>query len=780
MVELTSLDQISTLKPGTRQIIIENVDLDDSQLSNIFAQLEQFKHLEWLSIASNRVTTLDIDMSAFKSLVYFDFSSNPITEVPLQTLTTISNLRHVVTSYLSEESEENMAMELENLLSLNGLPLVAAEKANQDVRQLLLSLSSTPVAELDDVELEEKIEADIKEVVEETVMPVEEEPEAEVEEPFTVVDRISVDEIEEIANVFDAIKSIFVKTPEDDLFLTNRFEKKTGTIFKRLESKLNTISEEEAEKRSVEIHNAKFNLFDLCLKEFISIESANVVTDVEMQKVNILNVIRESMNECFRSVVPVIDIVQERHENKIITLKRERKELQNEVSRVLSVAENLQNDNEQMFNVQKDSKNRYDHDKMELLNKVGDLQAENERLKARVQQLKLQQLKSQKGTQGFLQTMKSRIRPPSPQLNTTAIPSSVPKYMQGKNETPKKDTPKRTFLRTDEAPASATTKKRSRSYKQLTLKQTKDLINDVYTSKIAHDKKCKEVGLPVETLEQHIITYFNQRYGLKRLVQEMLHSFSRATKKFALEDNYILVFLRILKHQIDEHFVSVQKQLVETVNSLVDVYLRNKYPNMPIKAVKKKAQEVTADYINESMYVDIITYIYEEADAMEVLQLVQSHTKKEWTRRLAEGDIIDDLVNYDGGLSAAERLRFKQLSKSGKLNNHVAELSLLPQKEKTKIRFNDFIQILLNFQLNGHIAYLKTFQDIFNTFDGDGNGQLNDEEFKMLMRKVIHGLSELQCTTYLNDADPLGSNSFTFTQCVEFFSDKISFTDIRV
>ncbi len=49
----------------------------------------------------------------------------------------------------------------------------------------------------------------------------------------------------------------------------------------------------------------------------------------------------------------------------------------------------------------------------------------------------------------------------------------------------------------------------------LTLKQLKDMIEEIYASKQKYDKKYLEAKMPRETLEQHMYTFLNQKYGLK-------------------------------------------------------------------------------------------------------------------------------------------------------------------------------------------------------------------------------------------------------------------------
>ena len=52
----------------------------------------------------------------------------------------------------------------------------------------------------------------------------------------------------------------------------------------------------------------------------------------------------------------------------------------------------------------------------------------------------------------------------------------------------------------------------------LTLKQLKDMIEEIYTSKSKYDQKYADAKLPRETMEQHMYTYLNQKYGLKVLI----------------------------------------------------------------------------------------------------------------------------------------------------------------------------------------------------------------------------------------------------------------------
>lgn len=79
----------------------------------------------------------------------------------------------------------------------------------------------------------------------------------------------------------------------------------------------------------------------------------------------------------------------------------------------------------------------------------------------------------------------------------------------------------------------------------LTVKMMKDIINEIYTSKAEFDKKCFENKLPKETMEQHMYTFLNQKYGLKTLIIEWATSIVNGIKMYSLEDSDICLFGKV-------------------------------------------------------------------------------------------------------------------------------------------------------------------------------------------------------------------------------------------
>jgi len=79
------------------------------------------------------------------------------------------------------------------------------------------------------------------------------------------------------------------------------------------------------------------------------------------------------------------------------------------------------------------------------------------------------------------------------------------------------------------------------------------MIDEIYESKTNFDKKCVENKQPKETMEQHMYTYLNQKYGLKvkfsikikTLIIEWAASLVNGVKIFSTEDSDICLFGKV-------------------------------------------------------------------------------------------------------------------------------------------------------------------------------------------------------------------------------------------
>lgn len=107
--------------------------------------------------------------------------------------------------------------------------------------------------------------------------------------------------------------------------------------------------------------------------------------------------------------------------------------------------------------------------------------------------------------------------------------------------------------------------------KVLTKKMLLDLINEIFQSKTQFDKTTIENKMPKETMEQHMYTYLNYKYGLRNLIIEWAVSIINGIKTFSKEDSQILLFGKILKNEIEEEFRFTFEKLKKTIYELLQV-----------------------------------------------------------------------------------------------------------------------------------------------------------------------------------------------------------------
>lgn len=112
-----------------------------------------------------------------------------------------------------------------------------------------------------------------------------------------------------------------------------------------------------------------------------------------------------------------------------------------------------------------------------------------------------------------------------------------------------------------------------KNIKILTKKNMHDLIDSIYESKTTYDKKCLEIKMPRETMEQHMYTFLNQKFGLKNLIIEWATAIINGIKMYSSEDSDICLFSKILRNEIEEDYRTIFKKLKNSISDLLVVRL---------------------------------------------------------------------------------------------------------------------------------------------------------------------------------------------------------------
>ena len=149
-----------------------------------------------------------------------------------------------------------------------------------------------------------------------------------------------------------------------------------------------------------------------------------------------------------------------------------------------------------------------------------------------------------------------------------------------------------------------------------TIKMMKEIINDIYHSKAEFDKKSDENKLPRETLEQHMYTYLNQKYGLKSIIIEWASNIINGIKIFSSEDSEICLFGKILRNEIEEDARFIYSRLQQSILEYLKYYFKSKNPYKSAKDINNiLKQKKTNKMLNEDEWKKIINYLYNNEDA---------------------------------------------------------------------------------------------------------------------------------------------------------------------
>jgi len=341
--------------------------------------------------------------------------------------------------------------------------------------------------------------------------------------------------------------------------------------------------------------------------------------------------------------------------------------------------------------------------------------------------------------------------------------------------------------------------------KILSIKMAKDIMNEIYNSKTNYDQKCYENKIPRETLEQHMYTYLNQKYGLKNLTIEWASSIINAIKIYSNEDCDINLFGKILRNEQEEDSRLVIENLKNNISELLEYYLRSKNPFKSKVDIKKMLENKKENFLNEEEWKGIINYIYLPEDAQiienKIINFIQKQNEKlagplslyaqtgvgptEIFNSTSSNNILNNLSTF-GNLSNANfnYLKSNNTNSMNYLFSHHGSTRKLSReelfnltrlKEELNIQYKDFIRLLCIYQIKNRDKYLKNFVNLFRKYDSDLDGILNENEFIGLINDIpcCKNNAEEYAFKFLSIIDPFNNKKITFSECISLFSMEI-------
>ena len=204
------------------------------------------------------------------------------------------------------------------------------------------------------------------------------------------------------------------------------------------------------------------------------------------------------------------------------------------------------------------------------------------------------------------------------------------------------------------------------SKKKLTREQINEIIQNIYKSKISYDQNCIDLNKPLETMEQHMYQYLNNKYGLKNLTIEYASAIISGIKEYSKKDMNIKVFGMLLKNEIEENTLTIVEKIKQVVQETLEYFISQKNPFMIGSDIQKLCERIKKGMVDEEVWNSFIDTlflndkengkkvkdkIYEFIDRImaQSLDKIGNNLKFEMTRE--EEDFFNEMKNFPKKIS---------------------------------------------------------------------------------------------------------------------------------
>ena len=346
----------------------------------------------------------------------------------------------------------------------------------------------------------------------------------------------------------------------------------------------------------------------------------------------------------------------------------------------------------------------------------------------------------------------------------------------------------------------------------ISLKTLKDLINELYSSKVNYDIKCEQFKLPKETLEEHMYTFLSKKYGLKNLVIEWAKNIISGIKYYSKLDSTVLLFGKIMRNEQEENARFIIQSVSENIEALLLLYIKERNPLKLFNDINKIFLEKKNSELIEEEWKGIIYNIYPKEEAELINKKIENFISKDNERKKMEllrkyknsrlnfrnnnlsnnnsyyMNTINSVNNIGNNMSINyfnnnqninNNMNNSYMNTIGNVNNklsRVEKYNMLIFNEENNILYKNFIKIILDHHIRSRDKKLKNFVEIFRSVDTNRDGIINEEEFSELIQKMkIFKEEDIENTIfqYLEKIDPFDNQKITFSDCIDFFLNEI-------
>ena len=258
----------------------------------------------------------------------------------------------------------------------------------------------------------------------------------------------------------------------------------------------------------------------------------------------------------------------------------------------------------------------------------------------------------------------------------------------------------------------------------LNLNNLLEIINQTYKIRNSRIEKQKEGFYNKGTLEQDLYTYLKSKYGLKKLIIEWNMNIISSIQAYYKINGEVFLFALLLKNELDEESIEILNKIKRTVNNILNIIY-----DYNINKISKIKQN--KEFINENEWKAISTCLYSDDDFL-------------------KEKFINEVEQY--------------------INNIIKRKDLI-EKTGQKILYEDFINLLIIFNMKLRKMYLHNLFNLFTKEDKKKIGIINIDNFKQIIKNsgIIKDEQKLEdvIEKLVEIIDIEGSGQITFSDCVQ-------------
>ena len=262
----------------------------------------------------------------------------------------------------------------------------------------------------------------------------------------------------------------------------------------------------------------------------------------------------------------------------------------------------------------------------------------------------------------------------------------------------------------------------------ISLKNLLDIINQIYKLRSSRIEKQNQGVYNKGTLEQDFYAYLKSRYGLKNLIIEWSINILSSIQAYYEISGEVYLFALILKNELDEDSIEILNKIKTTMNNILNLIYD--YNISKIKDIKQNKE-----FINENEWKAIGNLLYNDDDKM-------------------KNQFINEVYSF--------------------INKLIKDKKVIEKIDK-KILFEDFVNILIIFNMKLRKKYLYNLFVLFSKEDSKKTGIINLENFKQLIKNsdIIKDEKKIEEVTekLIEILGQEESGQITFTDVVEILEN---------